>query len=79
MTSRRTWGGWYAVGVVAAVIAVIECSAVVVLINRDSVIEALGLPGWVPPVATAVAVVLAAMVAIAAAVGAVPNRHRIES
>jgi hypothetical protein len=78
MRSQRSWSGWYVVGVVAAIIAVIELLVMIVLINRDGVVEALALPSWIQPAVTVVAIVLGARVAIAAALGAAPNRHRIE-
>jgi hypothetical protein len=78
MRSQRSWSGWYVVGVVAAIIAVIECGVMIALINRDGVVEALALPSWIQPAVTVAAILLGALVAIAAALGAAPNRHRIE-
>jgi hypothetical protein len=46
--------------------------------HRDGVEEALALPSWIQPAVTVVAILLGALVAIAAAIGAAPNRHRIE-
>jgi hypothetical protein len=78
MRSQRSWSGWYVVGVVAAIIAVIECGVMIVLINREGIVEALALPSWIQPAVTVVAILLGALVAIATALGAAPNRHRIE-
>ena len=75
--NNENWGAWYIVAVVAAVIAVTECGAAVVVINRPEVIAGFDLASWVPPVVSAVAIVLAIVVAAATALGAVPRRHTI--
>lgn len=69
------WGAWYIVAVVAAVIAVTECGAAVVVVHRPEVITGFELAPWVPGLVTTVAVVVALVVAGATALAAVPRRH----
>ena len=75
--NNENWGAWYIVAVVAAVIAVTECGAAVVVVNRPDVIAGFGLAPWVPAVVSAIAILLAIAVAAATALGAVPRRHTI--
>lgn len=75
--NNDNWGAWYIVAVVAAVIAVTECGAAVVVVNRPDVIAGFDLAPWVPPAVTVVAILLAIVIAAATALGAVPRRHSI--
>lgn len=75
--NTENWGAWYIVAVVAAVIAVTECGAAVVVVHRPEVVAGFELAPWVPGAVTAVAVLVAVLVAGAIALAAVPRRHRM--
>ncbi|GAA1805404.1 hypothetical protein [Agromyces neolithicus] len=75
--TRRQQGvdRWYVVGVIAALIGVIECGIGVVLVNSRAVIEGFALAAWVPSVITVALIAAAMVLAGAAALSAVPKPH----
>lgn len=79
MVSNRAKGveRQYILGVVAAVIAVIECGVGVVLVNSAAVIAGFDLAGWVPVIVTTALVAIAICVAVSVALVALPRPHYI--
>ncbi|GAA1751995.1 hypothetical protein [Agromyces humatus] len=75
--SQRAVDRWFVVGVVAALVAVIECGIGVVLVSNPAVIEGFALAGWVPPAVTVGLIAVAIAIAGAAALSAVPRPHYI--
>jgi hypothetical protein len=69
--------GWYAVRIMSALLAVVECGAAVVLANQAKVTTALALPGWMSVAVTATAIGIAILVGITVAICSVGRRHYI--
>lgn len=65
-----------AVGIFAAILALAECAAVIVLMNRPALVTALGLPTSGEMWATIGAAVAMVVIIVSVLIGVVPRRGR---
>ncbi|MDQ0892768.1 hypothetical protein [Agromyces ramosus] len=71
--SPRADGIWLAVGVLAVLIAVAECVAAIVLVNRPGVAAAVGLPEWGVLCVNVTAIGVIVLLVISMLIGVIPR------